>query len=75
MSAKTTAQIAHPVFVDRDWIVNVLGLKLSRMQISRLIEAGRLPRPLKMSPGKASKCFWRREALEAALARLEADGA
>lgn len=74
MASKNTlpnAAPSVPALVDLRWLQQEYGLKLSRVQIWRLVRNGVLPLPIKLSRGHSAKMFWRRTDIEAAFAKRQ----
>lgn len=71
-SAPTLPPKTAPVLVDIRGLRDRFGLDLSRTTIYRLVDAGILPQPLKLSPARSAKLFWRTADIEAAIAAQEA---
>jgi predicted DNA-binding transcriptional regulator AlpA len=46
-------------------------LPISRTTIWRMVHSGKLPKPIKLAPGRGGRLLWRREAIEAAINALE----
>lgn len=63
------------LLVDRDGLRDEYGINLPLRTISRLVRQGVLPKPIKFGEGTSAKSFWRRTAIEAAIAKREAGAA
>jgi predicted DNA-binding transcriptional regulator AlpA len=72
-AAIPTVTTPGPVLIDMDAIRARYGLTFSRSQFYKLVRDGRLPAPIKSGRAKSCKIFWRRDAIEAAIARWESE--
>jgi predicted DNA-binding transcriptional regulator AlpA len=58
-----------PTLIPFEGLASHFGITVSRATVHRMVSDGRLPKPLKTSPTRSGRLFWRVSEVEEHLAR------
>ena len=78
ISERTIEMTTPSVSSDGPMLIDLAAVQseyipVSRTKIWRMVQAGTLPRPIKLAKGRGGRLLWRRDAIEAAIHSLETE--